>query len=103
MMIFQHISIAKIPSVVATVDLNRYKGTWYEIARLPNFFERKLKCITAIYTLHDDGKIKVVNGGHYLTEPEKISTATGVHGFPIKTLRQNSKFNFSGHFQETTG
>ena len=94
MMIFNTSQSQKIPSVVATVDLNRYKGTWYEIARLPNFFERKLKCITAIYTLRDDGKIKVVNGGHYITEPEKVSTATGVAWIPDKNIPAKLKVQF---------
>lgn len=55
-MIFSSAYSQKVPSVVATVDLNRYKGTWYEIARLPIYFEKKLKCVTATYTLRDDGK-----------------------------------------------
>jgi len=56
-MIFGSVHSQKAPSVVPSVDLNRYKGVWYEIARLPNFFERKLKCTSATYTLRDDGKI----------------------------------------------
>ena len=48
--------------VVPSVDLNRYKGTWYEIARMP--FKYQSQCagdVTATYTLLDDGAIKVVN------------------------------------------
>lgn len=44
------------------VDLNRYLGKWYEIALLPNWFEKK--CIggaIAEYSLLDKGLIKVVN------------------------------------------
>ena len=44
---------------------------WYEIARLPNFFERKLKCTSATYTLRDDGRITVLNKGNYLSDPLK--------------------------------
>ena len=48
--------------VVSTVDLNRYAGTWFEIARLPNRFQNQcLGDVTATYTLLDDGDIKVVN------------------------------------------
>jgi apolipoprotein D and lipocalin family protein len=48
--------------VVPSVDLNRYTGTWYEIARMP--FKYQSQCVgdvTATYTLLDDGTIKVVN------------------------------------------
>ena len=48
--------------VVPSVDLNRYAGTWYEIARMP--FKYQSQCIgdvTATYTLLEDGRIKVVN------------------------------------------
>lgn len=48
---------------VKGVDLNRYAGTWYEIARLPNRFERGLNRITATYTLGPDNKISVLNEG----------------------------------------
>lgn len=65
------------PAVVKSVDLKRYQGLWYEIARLPNFFERKLKCATATYTIRPDGKITVLNAGNYITEPEKKSSVTG--------------------------
>ncbi|MFH1010654.1 MAG: lipocalin family protein [bacterium] len=48
--------------VVPEVDLHRYMGTWYEIARLPNWFQKKCACdVTATYTMRDDGDIKVVN------------------------------------------
>ena len=47
---------------VPFVDLNRYAGTWYEIARLPNRFQNKCSGdVTATYTLLDGGDIKVVN------------------------------------------
>jgi apolipoprotein D and lipocalin family protein len=79
---------------VPEVDLNRYAGTWYEIARLPNSFEKKLKCPTATYTIRDDGKIKVVNKGHYITNPSKINTATGVAWVPDKSAPGKLKVSF---------
>jgi apolipoprotein D and lipocalin family protein len=49
-------------AAVDSVDLVKYCGTWYEIARLPNWFQRKCDCnTTAEYILQTDGKIKVVN------------------------------------------
>lgn len=46
---------------VDSVDLNRYVGTWYEIARYPNSFQKGCLGSTASYTLRDDGEIDVVN------------------------------------------
>jgi apolipoprotein D and lipocalin family protein len=47
---------------VSSVDLNRYLGKWYEIARYPNRFEKNCVAdVTAHYTLRDDGKIEVLN------------------------------------------
>jgi apolipoprotein D and lipocalin family protein len=84
----------KEPSTVSAVDLNRYKGTWYEIARLPNFFERKLKCITATYTLRSDGKIGVENSGYLIADPQKKSSAEGVAWVPDKNSPGKLKVQF---------
>ncbi|MEJ6714973.1 MAG: lipocalin family protein [Rhodobacterales bacterium] len=46
---------------VVPVDLERYFGKWYEIARFPNFFERDCVGVTAEYSRRDDGKVRVVN------------------------------------------
>jgi apolipoprotein D and lipocalin family protein len=47
--------------VVPSVDLQKYAGTWYEIARLPNKFQKDCAGdVTATYTLDEDG-IEVVN------------------------------------------
>jgi apolipoprotein D and lipocalin family protein len=56
-------SFAQVPlESVPKVDLNRYTGRWYEIAKYPNRFERKCdRNVTATYTLRSDGKISIVN------------------------------------------
>ena len=47
---------------VRQVDLNRYAGTWYEIARYPNRFQKKCDGdTTALYLLRDDGTVGVLN------------------------------------------
>lgn len=46
---------------MARVDLARYAGTWYEIARFPNRFQRDCFGSTATYTLRPDGRVTVVN------------------------------------------
>jgi apolipoprotein D and lipocalin family protein len=47
--------------VVAKVDLERYQGTWYEIASFPQSFQRGCTGTTANYTLLEDGDIRVFN------------------------------------------
>ncbi|MBQ4314338.1 MAG: lipocalin family protein [Lentisphaeria bacterium] len=51
-----------IPAVT-NFDVRKYMGKWYEIARLPNSFEKGMSQVTAEYTLKSDGKVKVVNCG----------------------------------------
>ena len=51
---------------VEQVDINRYAGLWYEIARLPNSFEKGLECVTANYSLKANGKLEVLNKGYSL-------------------------------------
>ena len=48
---------------VKVLDINKYTGTWYEIARLPNRFEKNLECVSATYELIENGKVKVINRG----------------------------------------
>lgn len=50
-------------SVIDTLDLNRYLGEWYEIARFDHTFERGMEQTKAKYTLREDGKIDVLNTG----------------------------------------
>jgi apolipoprotein D and lipocalin family protein len=44
--------------------LERYLGTWHEIARLDHSFERGLEQTSAGYTLRDDGGVRVLNRGY---------------------------------------
>jgi len=48
-------------SQVAKVDINRYLGLWYEIARIDHSFQKGCVASTADYSLMPDGNIKVVN------------------------------------------
>jgi apolipoprotein D and lipocalin family protein len=49
--------------VVDDFELNRYLGTWYEIARLDHRFERGLSSVSANYSMREDGGVKVLNKG----------------------------------------
>ncbi|CAM3455950.1 lipocalin family protein [Arcobacter aquimarinus] len=46
---------------VEKVELNKYLGTWYEIARYEHFFERDCKNVTANYSMMNEETIKVIN------------------------------------------
>ena len=51
-------------STVPQLDIERYMGQWYEIARFDHFFERNLEGCTARYELLDDGTVRVTNAGN---------------------------------------
>lgn len=52
---------AAVPQPARPVDLTRYAGLWYEIARYENGFERGCEGVTAEYTLRADGLVGVRN------------------------------------------
>ncbi len=53
---------SKSLTTVSQVDLTQYVGLWYEIAKLPNPFQRKcIRNTTAEYHLKANGKIRVIN------------------------------------------
>ena len=51
---------AELPTV-QNVDLERYLGTWYEIARFDQKFQRGCTAVSATYSIGSDGDIKVLN------------------------------------------
>lgn len=56
---------------VSTLDVERYMGRWYEIARYENRFEKEMTDVTATYTLLPDGRIRVENEGYREGERKK--------------------------------
>lgn len=63
-------------STVASVDLSRYAGTWYEIARLPMWFQRYCVDSKAMYSSRPDGAIGVYN--ECVTKSGVVEHAEGV-------------------------
>lgn len=51
-------------TTVPNLDVNRYMGRWYEIARYQHSFEKDLEGVQTFYTLQDNGMIKVENSGY---------------------------------------
>ncbi len=48
---------------VSNLDVERYMGLWYEVARFDNKFEKNLVDVTAEYTLESEDRISVINRG----------------------------------------
>ena len=81
-------------TTVKELDLNRYLGTWYEIARFPHSFEKNLVGVTATYSLRDDGKIEVLNQGYKNTLDGEKSKAVGKAKIPNKLEPGKLKVSF---------
>lgn len=61
---------------IAQLDVPRYMGTWYEVAKFPNRFQRQcVKNTQAKYSLESDGKVRVVN--RCITADGAVSEAVG--------------------------
>jgi apolipoprotein D and lipocalin family protein len=59
-------SSSPVPDVpvktIASLDIPKYLGTWYEIAKFPNWFQKKCASNTkAVYSVRSDGNLKVLN------------------------------------------
>ncbi len=82
---------------VDNFDVNRYLGTWYEIARLDHRFERGLEQVSAHYSLNPDGSIKVINRG-YDPEQRQWQEAEGTAKFVGEPTIGQLKVSFFGPF-----
>ena len=64
-------------STIDSLDITRYMGRWYELARFDHPFERNMELVTANYTLQPDGTVEVINSG-YNTRRGKFKQSRGV-------------------------
>lgn len=79
--------------VVSHVDLDRYMGKWYEIARLPNRFQKDCAAaVMATYTLLPDGKVSVLN--ECLQASGKSKSAKGKAKVADKTTSAKLRVTF---------
>jgi len=79
-------------TTVDSVDLNKYTGTWYEIAKIPNFFQDHcVKNTTANYKIDEDGDIIVLNS--CIDEDGEVDDAEGLA--KIVDKESNSKLEVS--------
>ena len=80
------------PTTVNYVDLNKYTGLWYEIAKIPNSFQKKCtRNTTAVYKLLDNGTISVVN--RCISEDNSINEVDGIA--KIVDTKSNAKLKVS--------
>jgi apolipoprotein D and lipocalin family protein len=84
--------------VVRSVDLNRYLGTWYEIASYPAWFQRGCTAVTAHYSLRDDGLIRVVNSCNKGALDGKLKQSTGRAKVVEGSANAKLKVSFFGPF-----
>lgn len=77
---------------VRNLEISKYCGVWYEIARFPHRFEKDLSHVTATYTLRDDGKVTVENRGK--TAAGQWKTAKGVAKVPDASFPGKLKVSF---------
>jgi lipocalin len=85
-------------STVGKVDINRYLGKWYEIARFDHSFERGLTGVTATYSIRADGKIKVLNEGYKNSLDGRHKTAVGKAYIPDPANTARLKVSFFLNF-----
>jgi apolipoprotein D and lipocalin family protein len=82
---------------VASFQLERYLGRWYEIARLDHSFERGLSHVSADYEMRSDGGVRVVNRGFSAAE-NRWKEAEGKALFVDQPDRGYLKVSFFGPF-----
>jgi len=84
---------ASPPVPVAHVELEKYVGLWYEIAKIPNRFQKKcVRGTTAQYSIRGDGKIEVINS--CVTEDGEIKKAQGIAKVEDRVSNAELKVNF---------
>lgn len=82
---------------VSGFQLERYFGTWYEIARLDHSFERGLSDVSAVYAPRPDGGVSVLNRG-FNPEKNEWKEALGKAEFIDDTQTGSLKVSFFGPF-----
>ncbi|TDS64252.1 lipocalin family protein [Myroides indicus] len=90
-------SIPKNAKAVENFDVNKYLGTWYEIARFDFRFEKNLNNVSAQYSLNEKGNVIVLNSGYNFIEKE-WKKADGLAKFRGNKDTAALKVSFFGPF-----
>lgn len=75
-------------------EVEKYLGTWYEIARFDHSFEKNMQGVTANYSMREDGKISVLNQGYKNGFSGEISQAMGKAKIPNINEPRRLKVSF---------
>jgi apolipoprotein D and lipocalin family protein len=85
------------PTTVKHVDLKKYAGLWYEVAKIPNSFQDHcVKGTTAKYILMEDGEIKVINS--CIDEDGEVDDADGLARIVDKKTNAKLEVSFFSIF-----
>ena len=90
-------SIPKKASAIENFDVNRYLGSWYEIARFDFRFEKDMNNVMAQYSLNEKNNVDVLNSGYNYIKEEWVS-ANGVAKFRGDKNIAALKVSFFGPF-----
>jgi apolipoprotein D and lipocalin family protein len=94
---------SKIPlETVPRVNLEKYMGTWYEIASFPQWFQKGCHCTKAEYTVAKKGYVRVINSCRKNSPTGKLKTAEGkafvVEGSNNSKLKVQFQWPFKGDY-----
>lgn len=84
------------PATVPFVDVERYAGTWYEIASYPQIFEFGCNCVTATYGIRPDGKLSVLNECQLFVPGGPMNVIEGSASIVPNTGNAQLKVSFFG-------
>ncbi|RYU78172.1 lipocalin family protein [Hymenobacter persicinus] len=84
---------------VPHVDVHRYMGLWYEVARLPTRYEKDCQHVTAEYRLMPDGKVSVLNTCHKHELEGPVEKVKGTARVVDKTTNAKLKVSFFWPFE----
>ncbi|RYG16089.1 lipocalin [bacterium] len=87
-----------VPQPTKSVDLKRYVGLWYELARYENRFERDCEAVTAAYRERADGVIEVINSCHKTAVDGPLKVAKGRAKVVAGSNAAKLKVSFFGPF-----
>ena len=82
------------PETVSHVDLKRYMGVWYEIARYPNRFQKGCIGSRATYTLLKGGEVSVLNECYEGSFSGRLRSAKGKAWVVDKETNAKLKVSF---------
>lgn len=80
MVVFSGCTTEKLPAAVENFDVTKYMGKWHEFARLPNWFEKGMKDVSAEYILQKNGTVRVINRGKLEGKEKSIAGVARIVG-----------------------